>query len=98
MEDQNVHCIVQVGFILYDRAGGGRRRRVDSFGPYFIEQYILMDLLSKSEVAQNVLDYYVHRREKLQAGVDSYSEAQGKGFICWRFISNDFSQARGSAQ
>ena len=43
-------------------------------------------VLSRQEVAQNVLDYYVHRREKLQTGLDHYGEAQGQGFICWRFI------------
>ena len=45
-----------------------------------------MELLSKQEVAQNVLEYYVYHKEKLQRSLESYSEAQGKGFICWRFI------------
>ena len=45
-----------------------------------------MEMLSRQEVAQNVLDYYVNRKDKLQAGLDRYGEAQGKGFICWRFI------------
>ena len=57
------------------------------FGPYFVEQYILMEVLSKAEVAQNVLDYYALQKEKLQRGLASYSEAQGKGFVCWRFIN-----------
>ena len=39
-----------------------------------------------------MLDYYVHQKQKLQRGVQSYSEAQGKGFICWRFIQ-EFRQA-----
>ena len=43
-------------------------RSIDDFGPYFIEQYILMEVLSKQEVAQNVMDYYVHQKEKLQQG------------------------------
>ena len=28
----------------------------------------------------------VDRKEKLQQGVQRFDEAQGKGFICWRFI------------
>ena len=68
------------------QAAGAASKGVDSFGPYFIEQYILMEVLSKQEVAQNVLDYYVSQKEKLQRGVERYGEAQGKGFICWRFI------------
>ena len=48
-----------------------------------------MELLSKQEVAQNVLDYYDRQKEKLQQGLDSYGEAQGKGFVCWRFVMND---------
>ena len=50
---------------------------------------ILLAVLSKAEVAHNVLDYYCHQKEKLQRGVQGYSESQGKGFICWRFI-NEF--------
>ena len=41
----------------------------------------------KQEIAHNVLDYYVHHREQLRRGVAGYSEAQGKGFICWRFVN-----------
>jgi len=86
----------EMGFVLFDRAdeaGGGRSKSVDSFGPYFIEQYILMEVLSKHEVAQNVLDYYVHQKDKLQQGLASYSETQGKGFICWRFINDPVHRA-----
>ncbi len=28
----------------------------------------------------------VHRRDALQKALDTYGEAQGKGFVCWRFI------------
>ena len=78
----------EMGFILFDRTQqDGAVRSIDRFGPYFIEQYIVMELLSKQEVAQNVLEYYVHQREKLRQGVAGYSEAQGQGFICWRFIN-----------
>ena len=45
-----------------------------------------MEVLSKHEVAQNVIEYYIKNKGKLQKGLDGYSEAQGKGFICWRFI------------
>ena len=48
--------------------------------------YIIMDTLSKHEVAHNVLDYYLNRRDKLERGVARYAEAQGQGFVCWRFI------------
>lgn len=78
----------EMGFILFSKEQTPRNS-VDTFGPYHVEQYLLMDVLSKQEVAQNVLDYYAHRKEKLQLGVERYSEAQGKGFVCWRFI-NEF--------
>ena len=72
-----------MGFILFDRSGS---RSVDAFGPYYVEQYLLMEALSKHEVASNVLEYYAHHKARLQRGVDGYAEAQGKGFVCWRFI------------
>ena len=92
----------EMGFILYDKQQqlqqqGGRSvtaPSVDTFGPYFIEQYILMEVLSKQEVAQNVLDYYQHRKEELQAGLGRYNELQGGGFVCWRFLMNDANKAR----
>ena len=40
-----------------------------------------MEMLSKHEVAQNVLDYFVHNKAKLQRGLESYDEKQGKGFV-----------------
>jgi hypothetical protein len=85
-----------MGFVLYDKTGC---KRVDSFGPYFIEQYILMEVLSKQEIAQNVMDYFCNHRGLLQKGLDSYNEDQGKGFICWRFLINETAkQAAASMQ
>ncbi len=75
----------EMGFVLADKTGAAGKG-VDAFGPYFVEQYIVMELLSKQEVAQTVLDYYVQQKEKLQRGVERYSEQQGKGFVCWRFF------------
>eukprot|EP01094_Clydonella_sp_ATCC50884_P018479 TRINITY_DN341_c0_g1_i1.p1 TRINITY_DN341_c0_g1~~TRINITY_DN341_c0_g1_i1.p1 ORF type:complete len:2401 (-),score=1116.71 TRINITY_DN341_c0_g1_i1:178-7182(-) len=77
------------GFVLFDRTEAEGGRSVDSFGPYFVEQYILMEVLSKQEVAQNVLDYYVHHKAKLQSSLETYGAVQGQGFICWRFVMND---------
>ena len=71
----------EMGFILADKTGAGGKS-VNGFGPYFVELYMLMEVLSKQEIAQTVLDYYCQQREKLQRGVERYSEAQGKGFIC----------------
>ena len=79
----------EAGLILYSRNAPGEaaaRKRVDEFGPYYVEQYLIMETLSKSEVAQNVLDYYLRRRDQLQQRLDEYREVQGQGFICWRFI------------
>ena len=78
----------EMGFVLYCKPPPSMvaQATVSSFGPYFVEQYLLMETLSKQEVAQNVLEYYVHRRDALQHALDTYSEAQGKGFVCWRFI------------
>ena len=74
-----------MGFVLYDRS---TVKSLDTFGPYFIEQYIVMEVLSKSEVAQNVIEYYVDHKAKLQCALDQYNEEQGRGFICWRFIND----------
>ena len=82
------------GFVLYDRNDETpNRASLDTFGPYFIEQYILMEVLSKQEVAHNVLDYYCHSKDKLQRGLDAYSEKQGKGFVCWRFLLREIEAA-----
>jgi len=87
----------EMGFVLYDRGAGGaklgqepggaaEKLSVDRFGPYFVEQYMLMEVLSKSEVAGNVLEYYVKHKDQLQQCLERYDEKQGKGFICWRFV------------
>lgn len=92
MQDQIRYIADEMGFILYEKKNGPNSdssRNVDSFGPYFVEQYILLEILSKQEVAQNVLDYYVRHKDKLQRSLQNYSETQGKGFICWRFLIND---------
>lgn len=84
-----------VGFILYDKTNS---KSADSFGPYFIELYVLLEVLSKSEVAQNVIDYYCTQKETLQRGLDSYNELQGKGFVCWRFVINETAKAMAAAK
>jgi len=76
------------GFVLLDRRAGGGDG-ADAFGPYCVEHYVLMEALSKSEVAHNVLDYYAKHRSKLDSGLAQYDEKQGKGFVCWRFLMND---------
>ena len=47
-----------MGFVLYCRSAPAvvAGASVSTFGPYFVEQYLLMETLSKLEVAQNVLD------------------------------------------
>ncbi len=75
----------EVGFILFDKTN---TKSIDEFGPYFLEQYLLLDALSKHEVAQNVINYYCKHKDKLQHCLDHYDEKQGKGFICWRFLMN----------
>jgi hypothetical protein len=89
MQGEIQYVADEMGFVLFDKAAPGSNSSVDTFGPYFIEQYVLMEVLSKQEVAQNVIDYYVHNKDKLQQGLEKYTEAQGKGFICWRFVVND---------
>jgi len=86
----------EVGFILYNKRPREERANVDKFGPYFIEQYLLMEVLTKQEVAQNVIDYYLEQKPKLQAFVERYSQTQGMGFICWRFIVNQKERERAS--
>ena len=82
----NLHYAVdEIGFVLFDNTN---TKSVDEFGPYFIEQYILLDQLSKQEVAQNVITYYCNHKEKLEKCLKHYDEKQGKGFICWRFLIN----------
>ena len=75
----------EIGFVLFDTTNS---KSVDEFGPYFIEQYILLDALSKQEVAQNVIQYYCNHKDKLEKCLEQYDEKQGKGFICWRFLIN----------
>mmetsp|Transcript_16564 Transcript_16564/g.40507 ORF Transcript_16564/g.40507 Transcript_16564/m.40507 type:complete len:2315 (+) Transcript_16564:297-7241(+) len=79
-----------MGFVLFDRT---TEKNVDTFGPYFLEHYILMEVLSKHEVSQNVIDYYCNHKDLLQKALDSYDERQGKGFICWRFLINETAKA-----
>lgn len=78
-------AIDEIGFVLFDKTD---TKSVDAFGPYFIEQYILLDALSKQEVAQNVITYYCRHKDKLKLGLERYDEKKGKGFICWRFLMN----------
>ena len=90
LRDHVEYVADDMGFVLFsnDRGAGDRRvtLSVDTFGPYFIEQYILMEVLSKQEVAQNVLEYYVRHKAQLQSSLATYSETQGQGFVCWRFL------------
>eukprot|EP00937_MAST-01D_sp_MAST-1D-sp2_P002830 g2830.t1 len=78
----------EMGFILHDsmEAGVCSAASIDRFGPYGFEQYLLMELLSKQEVAANALEYYARHRDKLRRGLEGYGEQQGKGFVCWRFL------------
>ena len=59
------YVVDEAGFVLYD-ADASASRDLDGFGPYGIEQSVLADSLSKSEVARNVLDYYSDRKRDLQ--------------------------------
>ena len=82
-----IHFVTdEMGFVLYDRT---EARDIDAFGPYCIELYVLMEVLSKQEVAQNVIENYRSNKEKLRRCLDCYQESQGKGFICWRFLMNE---------
>jgi hypothetical protein len=87
LHDRVQYVADDMGFILYEKPGPVAKS-VDQFGPYFIEQYILMEVLSKQEVAQNVLNYYSHHKPELERGLANYDETQGKGFVCWRFIND----------
>ena len=90
LRDHVEYIVDDMGFVLFSKEQevGDQRATlsVDVFGPYFIEQYILMEVLSKQEVAQNVLEYYVRHKAQLQSSLSTYSEAQGQGFVCWRFL------------
>lgn len=81
--DRLQYAVDEIGFVLFDKTNS---KSVDQFGPYFIEQYILLDALSKQEVAQNVITYYCNHKDKLEKCLEQYDEKQGKGFICWRFL------------
>lgn len=78
-------AVDELGFVLFDQTNS---KSVDVFGPYFIELYILLDALSKQEVAQNVITYYCNHKDRLEKCLQLYDEKQGKGFICWRFLMN----------
>jgi len=88
--EQIKYIMDDAGFILFDDTGS---KGLEQFGPYFVEQYIVMEYLSRHEVAQNVLDHYCNNRETLEVGLKKYDEKQGKGFVCWRFLVNETSKA-----
>jgi hypothetical protein len=90
------HVVDDLGFVLFDRAASANKS-TDSFGPYFIGLYILMEVLSKQEVSQNVLDYYLNHKQTLQDSLAAYTEEQGKGFICWRFLMKDSGKGKACA-
>ena len=56
-----------------------------------------MEILSKQEVAQNVMDYYIKNKQALQRGISTYNEKQGKGFVCWRFLMNESARNNNSS-
>ncbi len=85
LSDMLQYAVDEIGFVLFDKTNS---KSVNDFGPYFIEQYILLEALSKQEVAQNVITYYCSQKEKLEKCLKLYDEKQGKGFICWRFLMN----------
>lgn len=85
LSDMLQYGVDEIGFVLFDKTNS---KSVDEFGPYFIEQYLLLDALSKQEVAQNVITYYRDHKDKLDKCLEQYDEKQGKGFICWRFLFN----------
>jgi hypothetical protein len=85
LKDKFQYASDEIGFIIFDKT---RTKSVDEFGPYFIEHYLLLDALSKQEVAQNVITYYSKHKDVLTHCLDRYDEKQGKGFICWRFFMN----------
>ena len=97
LSDHVAYVADEAGFVLHDATGAGAKN-VDVFGPYFVEQYVLMEALSKHEVAQNVMEYYVNHKAKLQAALDQYNEEQGKGFICWRFINDPVRKVAAAAK
>jgi len=82
----------EMGFILYTK--NDSVKSIDHFGPYMIEQYILLEILSKQEVAQNVINYYRKNKEQLEQCLEAYDEAKGKGFICWRFLFSRLSSSK----
>ena len=87
------YAVDEIGFVLFDETNS---KSVDAFGPYFIEQYILLDALSKQEVAQNVITYYCNHKDELDKCLEQYDEKQGKGFICWRFLFNQTARSAGA--
>ena len=80
-----------MGFVMYDTT---KTKSLDEFCPYYIENYIILEALSKVEVAQNVMDYYCNHKETIDAGLRGYDEAQGKGFVSWRFLMNEAKKAQ----
>jgi len=95
LKDSMKYVADEMGFVLFDKTGN---RSVDSFGPYFIEQYIIMEVLSKQEVAQNVIEYYRKHKGTLERALHKYNEKQGKGFVCWRFLINETAKTNGVKQ
>merc|ERR1712151_1265977 len=70
----------EMGFVLYDRAAGGiKRKRESEPGP---ESCRAAERLSVDRFGP----YFVKHKDRLQQCLERYDERQGKGFICWRFV------------
>ena len=95
IRDQIQYIADEHGFILFDKTAV---KSLDGCGPYGIEQYILMEVLSKQEVALNVMEYFCKHRPILHRGLETYDEKQGKGFVCWRFLMNESVKMAAAAQ
>lgn len=95
MKNEIQYVADEHGFILFDRTN---EKNLEGCGPYGLEQYILMEVLSKQEVAENVIEYYCKHRDILQRGLETYDEKQGKGFVCWRFLMNETVKLAAAAQ
>jgi hypothetical protein len=90
LADQIQFVMDDMGFVMLDKT---EKKSLDAFSPYFIENYIILETLSKQEVAQNVLEYYCNHKETLETGLRGYDETQGKGFVSWRFLMNEAKKA-----
>ena len=75
------YVVDEAGFVLYD-ADSTASRDLDGFGPYGIEQSVLADSLSKSEVASGTSSTTIRTEKGTCSGASTTTRARRARGLC----------------